>query len=58
MYDGSSKCSLPYIEIYTSFMKTVPVMSVGKHDNREELTVPLLSMSPLASYESGDEDED
>lgn len=57
MHDGWSKNGTHYLAIYASYMKPV-VYTTSKNDSqREELSLPLLSESPIAKRDSEGEIE-
>ena len=52
LFDGWSRRGTHYVGLFGSFMRKVSVMNVGRSTVAEELCMPLLSVSPMATYEA------
>lgn len=57
IHDGWTSNSTHYLGVFVSYMKKVAVLQDGEEHFKEELTMPLISLSPMSKVEMADDCE-
>ncbi len=57
IFDGWSKYRMDCLCIYASFIRNIPALEFGKTKTREEISVPLISITPIAGTNFSEDNE-